>query len=113
MKRNKSARHWLRKRKRAVKGGLAKLVPFTGENHLSAKHDAEQVKLPESSQPANNNSGIIRQDAAAFRLPNALAEAGESEAHNWMPSRFVFFVVFMAIVFIAIVAWQVSQMPVK
>ncbi|MEK7833314.1 MAG: hypothetical protein AAB401_19650 [Acidobacteriota bacterium] len=111
MKRNKTARRWLRKRKRAVKGGLAKLVALTGENHLSAKRNAEQTTLPAPIQPHNDNSGIIRQDAASFRLPNALAEAGENESQHWMPGGFVIFVVVMAIIFIAIVAWQVSQMP--
>lgn len=111
MKRNKTARRWLRKRKRAVKGGLAKLIALTGENHLSAKQDAEQTTFPTTSQPANDNSGIIRQDAASFRLPNALAEVGENEPHHWMPGGFVIFAITMAIIFIAIVAWQVSKMP--
>lgn len=113
MKRNKVARRWLRKRKRAVKGGLAKLVPFTSENYFSAKRESDQTTLSDNSQPADNGSGIIRQDAAAFRLPNALAEAGESDSHNWMPDRFVIFVIVFAIVFISIVAWRVSQMPMK
>ncbi|MFN0107577.1 MAG: hypothetical protein ACKVZH_01890 [Blastocatellia bacterium] len=113
MKRNKAARRWLRKRKRAVKGGLAKLVALTGENHLLAKHDAGQPVPLQPASPANNDSGVIRQDAAAFRLPNALAEVGESDSHSWMPDRFVVFIAAIAIVFISIVAWQVSQMPMK
>ncbi|HQR33432.1 MAG TPA: hypothetical protein PLK30_11890 [Blastocatellia bacterium] len=109
MKRNKTARRWLRKRKRAVKGGLAKLVALTGET--PSKRDLQQISAPAENH--NNDSGILRQDTTAFRLPNALAEAGEGEHHHWMPSGFVFLVVGLAIVFIAIVAWQVSQMPPK
>lgn len=112
LKRNNTARRWLRKRKRAVKGGLAKLVALTGDHQIpSSKRDTEQATSAASLQPLSNDSGIIRQDAAAFRLPNALAEAGESEPRDWMPSGFVFFVVGLAILFIAIIAWQVSEMP--
>lgn len=108
MKRNKTARRWLRKRKRAVKGGLAKLVALTGDSE--SKPDPKPIPpLPQESP--FNDSGILRQDAAAFRLPHALAEASEREQHDWMPSGFVILVVVMAILFIAIIAWQVSEMP--
>lgn len=106
LKRNKTA-HWLRKRKRAVKGGLSKLVALAGETE--SRGDSEQTITPAQDQPSNN-SGILRQDVAAFRLPQALAEAGEQEHRDWMPGGFVFFVVFLAILFIAIVAWHVSDM---
>ncbi|MBS1789759.1 MAG: hypothetical protein JST85_18695 [Acidobacteria bacterium] len=107
MKGNKTARRWLRKRTRAVKGGLAKLVSITGDG--GSKRDLPQTSAV--SQPGNNDSGILRQDVAAFRLPNALAEAGEREHRHWMPSGFVFLIIGLAIVFIAIVAWHVAQMP--
>lgn len=79
------------------------------------KSDSESInpfaQSPAQIQPFDD--GILRQDAAAFRLPNALAEAGESDSHSWMPGRFVIFVVIAAIIFISMVAWQVSQMPAK
>ncbi|MGH9801636.1 MAG: hypothetical protein ACRD82_14830 [Blastocatellia bacterium] len=110
MKRNKAAKRWLRKRKRAVKGGLAKLVALAGEPAAAKPNVAPSPTLP---QTLTDNSGILRQDVAAFRLPNALAEAGESESHEWMPGKFVLLVVGLAILFIAIVAWKVSVMPAK
>jgi hypothetical protein len=108
LKRNKTAR-WLRKRKRAVKGGLAKLVALTGNGVDSATTGSEHALAP--TQLNNDNSGILRHDAAAFRLPNALAEVGEREQRDWMPSGFAIFVTILAILFIAIIAWQVSRMP--
>lgn len=108
MKHRKTARRWLRKRKRAVKGGLAKLVALTGEHE--SKSDSDQTALPAQIQP-HSDSGILRQDVAAFRLPNALAEIGEREQRDWIPSGFVIFVVALAILFIAIIAWHVSEMP--
>jgi len=110
MKRSKTARRWLRKRKRAVKGGLAKLVALSG-GEAGSTSGSEQAATPAQPEPHNGNSGILRQDAAAFRLPNALAEAGEQESHDWMPGGFVILVVGLAILFIAIIAWQVSLMP--
>lgn len=109
MKRNRAAQRWLRKRKRAVKGGLAKLVALTGEAKV------EDSKLSSATitatHPHNNDAGILRPDDRTFRLPNALADAGELERPGWMPSGFVLFVIVSAIIFIGIVAWQVSQMP--
>ncbi len=109
MKRSKTARRWLRKRKRAVKGGLAKLVALTGDPE--SKRDSEPISTLLKDSSPFNDSGILRQDAAAFRLPNALAEVGEREQRDWMPSGFVIFVAALAIIFIAIIAWQVSEMP--
>lgn len=108
MKRSKTARRWLRKRKRAVKGGLAKLVALAGETN--AITDSGPTNTPPLKSD-NGNSGILRQDAAAFRLPNALAEAGEHEQRDWVPSGFVICIVVLAIMFIAIIAWHVSEMP--
>ena len=108
LKRNKTAR-WLRKRKRAVKGGLAKLVALTGNGVDSTTNSSGQVLPP--TQLNNDNSGILRQDTPALRLPNALAEVGERDQRDWMPSGFAIFVMILAILFIAIIAWQVSHMP--
>lgn len=107
MKRNRAAKRWLRKRKRAVKGGLAKLVALTGEAKVE---DSKQLSTAITDHP-HNDLGILRADDSRFRLPSALAEVGELETTGWMPSRFVLLVVAMAIIFIVIVAWQVSQMP--
>lgn len=109
MKRNKTARRWLRKRTRAVKGGMSKLIALTGE--ASSRRISEQRPL--QAQSPGNESGILRQDAGAFRLPNALAEAGEHEHRDRMPGGFVFLVTGLAVVFIAIIAWFAAQMPAR
>lgn len=108
MKRNKTAKRWLRKRQRAVKGGLSKLVSV-GKTVLTEK----PTPIPETPAAINlaGESGILRQDNSHFRLPNALAEAGELERTGWMPNRIVIFVVVFALIFIGIIAWQVSEMP--
>jgi hypothetical protein len=108
MKRNKAAQRWLKKRKRAVKGGLSKLIS------IGSPVQADKSSLlpsPTVANQASDNSGILRQDHNQFRLPNALAEAGELEPSGWMPSRFVILVVVFALIFIGIIAWQVSEMP--
>lgn len=108
MKRNKAAKRWLRKRKRAVKGGLSKLIAISGNA------PAEQAQLPHEPAATTNApdvAGILRQDDNQFRLPNALAEVGELERSGWMPGGFVIFVIVSAIIFIAIIAWRVSEMP--
>ncbi len=108
MKRNKVAKRWLRKRKRAVKGGLAKLVA------IGSPVQADKLLSPTTAISLNHtadNFGILRQDDSHFRLPNALAEAGELEKNSWMPSLFVVLVIVFALIFIGVVAWQVSEMP--
>lgn len=108
MKRNKVAKRWLRKRKRAVKGGLAKLVALTDE---AQANNSQPIATPTTSNQTPDGFGILRQEDSQFRLPNALAEAGELERSGWMPGGFVIFVIVSAVIFIAIIAWQVSEMP--
>jgi len=108
MKRNKAAKRWLRKRQRAVKGGLAKLVAV-GKS-ISPQQPQPAQEVSKATNPPDE-SGILRQDHNQFRLPNALAEAGELERPGWMPNRIVIFVVVFALIFIGIIAWQVSEMP--
>lgn len=109
MKRNKATR-WLRKRKRAVKGGLAKLVARSAESSSENSTVELTAELQSSAQP-NSNVGVLRQDNSQLRLPNALAEAGESENTGWMPSSLVLFVVGLAVIFIAVISWLISNMP--
>ncbi len=108
MKRNKTAKRWLRKRQRAVKGGLSKLVS-AGKSVLTEQ--STRVRETPAATNLAGESGILRQDNSHFRLPNALAEAGELERPSWVPNRIVIFVVVCALIFIGIIAWQVSEMP--
>ena len=104
----------MRKRTRAVKGGMSKLIALTGEASFRRNSDQTSPQITSLQiQPPENESGILRQDDAAFRLPNALAEAGDHEKRDWMPGGFVFLVTGLAILFIAIVAWFATQMPAK
>jgi hypothetical protein len=55
----------------------------------------------------------MRFDSESWRLPEALAEAGETGSTNFMPGRVMLIVSILAIVFIVIMTWFVSQMPAK
>jgi hypothetical protein len=113
MKRNKSAKRWLRKRKRAVKGGLAQLTHLVlpSDEPLTVLENLSPPVKPPAHPQMPNNIGILRQDNAKFRLPNALADAGEGESGGWLPSRLVLSIIVLAVIFIAIIAWLVSEMP--
>lgn len=63
--------------------------------------------------PHNNHAGILRFEAENLHLPEALAEAGETESNSLMPGRVVIVITTLAIAFIAVIAWFVSQMPGK
>jgi hypothetical protein len=52
-------------------------------------------------------------DPQGWRLPESLAEAGESGSTNIMPGRIMLTITILAVIFIAIMTWFVSQMPKK
>jgi len=110
MKRNKVMKLLRRKRLRAVKGGLAFLTGRT-TNHEASKETSDSISSQTNNQTSNGNQGILRQDGDKLRLPTALADAGESENEGLMPSGLAFFIIILAVAFIAIVAWQISEMP--
>jgi hypothetical protein len=58
-------------------------------------------------------AGIRRFSSEGLRLPEALAEAGETESDGLMPGRVVSVITIVAVIFISIMAWFVSQMPEK
>jgi hypothetical protein len=61
----------------------------------------------------NHHAGVLRFDPEGSRLPEALAEASETGSTDFMPGRVMLVITILAIVFIAIMAWFVSQMPEK
>ena len=61
----------------------------------------------------NHRDGALRLDPEGWRLPEALAEAGETGSTDIMPGRVMLVITILAIIFIAIMAWFVSQMPGK
>ncbi|MGE0885318.1 MAG: hypothetical protein AB7P14_17370 [Blastocatellales bacterium] len=107
MKKSKVAKLLRRNRLRAVKGGLAKLTKLT-----SQPDSQKQTALSSTNEQSSGlDYGLLRQDGSKLRLPTALADAGEGEREGLMPSALAFFIIFMAVVFIAIVAWRISEMP--
>ncbi len=105
VKRSKKPKSRRQRLRQAVKGG-----PF----RLRKKVPAEVAGPPDGdATPRNKNAGILRFEAQKWRLPEALAEAGETEREGLAPGRVVIVIATLAILFIAIIAWFVSQMPNK
>lgn len=69
-------------------------------------------KEPEAAAE-NHHAGILRFGSEGWRLPEALAEASETGPTDFMPGRVMLVITILAIGFIAIIAWFVSQMPEK
>jgi hypothetical protein len=101
VKRTKKSKRGRRRLLQAVKGGTLRLrkEPQTAaEPHVEAN---------------NHHPGVLRLDSEEWRLPEALVEAGEPESKGIMPGRVMSTISILAIIFIAIMAWFVSQMPGK
>jgi hypothetical protein len=102
LKRNKKTRRGRRRLLQAVKGGTLRL-----------RKEPQAAAAPEAGAEPRR-AGILRFDSEGWRLPEALAEAGETEESNGLlPGRVVSVIAILAVVFIAIMAWFVSQMPEK
>lgn len=105
VKRHKKSKSRRRRFYQAVKGG-----PF----RLRKKHPPADAAAPvEDTMPHNRSVGVLRFDAEHLHLPEALAEAGENEPDGMAPGWVVTIITGLAMVFIAIIAWFVSQMPEK
>jgi hypothetical protein len=101
LKRNKKTKRGRRRLLHAVKGGTLRL-----------RKEPQAAAAPEACEEPRH-PGILRLDSKGWRLPEALAEAGETESNGLLPGRVVSVITILAIVFIAIMAWFVSQMPEK
>jgi hypothetical protein len=101
VKRDKRTKRAMWRHLQAVKGGMLRL---RNKPRAAAAPDAEEN---------SSRAGILRFDSEGSRLPEALAEAGEAASNGLMPGRVVSVIAILAIVFIAIMAWFVSQMPEK
>src|SRR5262245_50092778 len=101
VKRNRTTKRRRRRLLQAVKGGTFRLRK---EPQVAASPDAAE-------EPPR--TGVIQFDAEGLRLPEALAEAGETESNNLRSGRAVWVIAILAIAFIVIMAWFVSQMPEK
>jgi hypothetical protein len=106
VKRSKKAKRKVLRIYHAVKGGT---------HRLRKKPRDTSPTPPEISAPDTRpTAGILRVDADAYHLPEAFVEAGETESNDGLlPGRVMLTITLLAIVFIAIMTWFVSQMPRK
>ncbi|HEX8088870.1 MAG TPA: hypothetical protein VF762_08465 [Blastocatellia bacterium] len=61
---------------------------------------------------AGNGAGIIRPETGDLHLPADIEAIGEGEQTN-SPPRILFLIITLAFIFIAVVAYFISKMPVK
>jgi len=100
VKRDKRTKRRGRRLLQAVKGGTLRL-----------RKEPQAAPAPAAEEPPR--AGVLRFDSEGWRLPEALAEAGEAESNGLKPGWVVSVIAILAVVFIAIIAWFVSQMPEK
>src|SRR5262245_49573215 len=103
MSRNKKSRSRRRRLLQAVKGGPFRL----------RKRGRAAIPAPTGNGATASSAGVLRPDSDGWRLPEGLAEAGETESNGLMPGRVMFVITVLSIVLISIMAWFVSQMPEK
>src|SRR5215468_638276 len=101
VKRNKRSRRIRRRLPQAVKGGTLRL-----------RKEPQAAIAPDDSLN-NHHVGVLRFDSEGCRLPEALMEAGEADSSSPRPGRLMLVISILAVVFIAMMAWFVSQMPDK
>lgn len=108
MKRGRRSKNRRRRFYQAVKGG-----PFRLRKKKESAVPIPPNGAPDGETAQNNNhtAGVLRLDDDNWRLPDALAEAGETRENGLMPGGVVIVIACLAIIFIAIIAWFVSQMP--
>jgi hypothetical protein len=86
----------------AVKGGTTRLI----SRSVAATSDEAAVSLV-------NGLGTLPSDTKDLHLPGALIEASGSHNDGSTPGRFMLLIVSIAVIFIAIITWFVSEMPEK
>ena len=74
--------------------------------------DRREPKIPRvKREPRPAENGIMRPDTGALRMPSDLS--GEDKGDSLLPDKVVLFITLLALLFIATIAWFVSQMPAK
>src|SRR5262249_41930245 len=101
VKRDKRTKRRRRGFLQAVKGGTLRL-----------RKEPQAAPAPAAAEEPPR-AGVLRFDSEGWRLPEALAEAGETESNGLKPGWVASGIAILAIVFIAIMDWFVSQMPEK
>ena len=130
MKHGKLTRRLQKKVRRVISGGTTRLLkPEVIEAEITpdemplalddevASDESFNLPFPDDTvadQPSGDTytGGVLRLDKSN-RLPTALAEASEHNEHGWMPSTLVITITLLAILFIALITWFISQMPAK
>ncbi|MCI0659558.1 MAG: hypothetical protein L0220_00635 [Acidobacteria bacterium] len=84
----------------AVKGGTTRLI----KPRISATAD-------EPAGLSGNGLGMLRPDNQGLHLPGALIEASGARHEGSAPGRFMVLIVSVAVIFISIITWFVSDMP--
>jgi len=85
---------------------------------LRRRQDNTETATPYTEQEVqtlsrqSNGAGIIRPNTGDLHMPSDLAESGHGQqAHG--PPRVMLVIITLALIFIAIIAYLVSQMPKK
>jgi hypothetical protein len=100
------------KRKRRTKRVRRRLLQAVKGGPLRLRKEPQAAAAPAAVEEPPR-VGVLLFDSKGWRLPEALAEAGEAESNGPGTGRAVWVIAILAIIFIAIMAWFVSQMPEK
>jgi len=71
-----------------------------------------ELDLHSLAHHQNSGAGIIRPETGDLHLPSGLVESGEGRQPN-TPPKVMLIIITLALVFIAIITYFVSQMPPK
>lgn len=103
-----------RKRRRSFKSHSRAAHDGTTEDLAAQLAPLEEQSASRVAQTdANNNGGAIVVDTGALRLPEGFAEEKERNGRLWGMEPVVFWIILLALAFIAFVAWQITRMPAK
>ena len=130
MKHGKLTRRLQKKVRKVISGGTTRLLkpevieteiapdemPLTLDDEV-APDESFNFPVPDDAlavQPSSDiyAGGVLRLDKSS-RLPTALAEASEHNEHGWLPGTLVITISLLAILFIVMITWFISQMPAK
>lgn len=101
LNKQKHKRHRGWNRLRRLKNGAETTRQYTEQDIQSLAHNQSRV------------AGIIRPDTGDLHMPSGLVESGGGGQQTNSPPRVMLVIITLALVFIAIIAYLVSQMPKK
>ncbi len=98
----------MKQNKRRKNKGWKRLRRSQDETETARRYTEQQT--PSLSRIQTNHAGIIRPDTGDLHMPSDLAEPGYGQQTN-RPPRVMLIIITLALIFIAIIAYLVSQMP--